>query len=310
MKSLFIIGNGFDLDHKIDSSYESFRRYLKIRYPDANEDELIMPEVTMGHHGEEIYNDDEVVSFLLRIISEAEGYEWKDVEKSIGLLDFSECFDYSFYELDEDGDIDSWKQTYTNEDIASNLLLPVSNITKYFSDWIDTIQINASVLPKKDFKRLINPDEDLFLTFNYTDTLEKIYNTKMVCHIHGKQGGEILFGHGNVEDYYEKNMDRYIGAENVLDEIQNNLRKDTVGAFQQHLDFFNKIKGEVDKVFTYGFSFSEVDRIYIREICKRLPDNAVWYLNDYDDSNKREQFASILRSFGFLGEIADYHIQN
>ena len=104
--------------------------------------------------------------------------------------------------------------------------------------------------------------------------------------------------------------DRYIGAENVLDEIQNNLRKDTVGALQQHLKFFNKIKGEVDKVFTYGFSFSEVDRIYIREICKRLPDNAVWYLNDYDDSDKREQFASILRSFGFLGEIADYHIQN
>ena len=148
MKSLFIIGNGFDLAHGINSSYESFRQYLKTTYPDANEDELIMPEVKIGHHGEEIYNDDEVVGFLLRIITEAEGGKWSNVEESLGLLDFSECFDEAFYDLDEDGDIDSWRQVYTNEDIASNLLLPAGNISKYFSNWIYTIRVGASVLPK------------------------------------------------------------------------------------------------------------------------------------------------------------------
>lgn len=43
MRSIFIIGNGFDLAHNIDSSYESFRKYLKKQYPNANEDDFVLP---------------------------------------------------------------------------------------------------------------------------------------------------------------------------------------------------------------------------------------------------------------------------
>lgn len=308
MKSLFIIGNGFDLAHEIDSSYESFRKYLKKEYPDANEDELNLPEIRMGHHGEEVYSDDEVVGFLLRIISEAEGDEWNNVETSVGLLDFSECFDQAFYDLDEDGDIDPWHQVYANEEIALNLLLPASNISRYFSNWIQTIQIGASVLPKMDFMELIDQVNDLFLSFNYTDTLEKVYGVKEVCHIHGKQGGEILFGHGNMEDYYDKNMERYIGAEPVLEELQNSLRKDTKGALKRNREFFEKVDGTVDKIYTYGFSFSEVDLIYIKEICGNLSDRSVWYLNDYDGAKKREQWKAIIKACGFTGSFDIYHI--
>lgn len=34
MKSLYIIGNGFDRAHNLDTSYWSFREYLDDKYPD------------------------------------------------------------------------------------------------------------------------------------------------------------------------------------------------------------------------------------------------------------------------------------
>ena len=40
--------------------------------------------------------------------------------------------------------------------------------------------------------------KDVFLNFNYTETLEIVYQVKAekVCHIHGKRGEELIFGHG------------------------------------------------------------------------------------------------------------------
>lgn len=76
----------------------------------------------------------------------------------------------------------------------------------------------------------------IFFTFNYTETSEKVYriNKENVCHIHGKQGGEILFGHGNTKDYTDEYMDKNIGSENALSELDNFLKKDTKRALKEH----------------------------------------------------------------------------
>ncbi len=304
--NLFIIGNGFDLSHNLKTSYENFKDYLKNKYQGVNYDKFVMPEVYMGGDGEEIFNDIDAVSFLIRTISITEGNQWNDIETTLGNLDFSECFDWLDYALDSEGDIDILKQAYLNEDIASNLILPTINISKYFSDWIDTITIDDKVSIKKDFLNLINPYEDLFLTFNYTETLEKVYKVKNICHIHGKQGNEILFGHGNDTGYYENNMSSYIGVEDAWCQIHWNLRKDTVNALKKHMYFFNEIDSKVEKVYSYGFSFSEVDAIYIREICSRLTNsNIIWYLNNYDKS-KHGEYKKILRRCGYKKRFGTY----
>jgi len=307
--NLFIIGNGFDLTHGLKTSYEDFRVYLQTKYPEADADEFVMPEVYTKPNGGEAVDDVVVVSFLLRIISMTEGDKWKDVETTLGLLDFSEYFDGVDYDRDSDGDIDLWKQVYINEGTALNLILPTVKITEYFSDWIKTINVNERILVKNDFAKLIDPNEDLFLTFNYTETLELVYRARNVCHIHGKQGEEILFGHGNDKDYYEDYMISYIGAENALDEIYRSLRKDTEGALKRHIDFFNKIDSKIDKVYSFGFSFSAVDAIYIQEICNRLGNqNIVWYLNDYDNEVKREEYKKTIRKCGYKGLFDTYSI--
>lgn len=308
--NLFIIGNGFDMAHGLKTSYEGFHTYLQNKYPEADGDIFTMPETSTMPDGGEVINDDDAISFLMRIISLTEGDEWNDVESTLGHLDFSECFAGIQYERDSDGDIDFYKKVYINQDISLNLMLPTTKVSEYFSDWIDTIEIPDRESKKDDFARLINADEDLFLTFNYTQTLEHIYAAKKVCYIHGEQGKEILFGHGNDTDYSEEIMSSCIGAEFALMQIQSSLRKDTASALEKHKGFFNEINSRVDGVYSFGFSFSEVDTVYIEHICSRLTNpKIVWFFNDFDDEVKRDKYKDTLRECGYKGKFSTYSVK-
>ncbi|MGY5341096.1 bacteriophage abortive infection AbiH family protein [Paenibacillus glucanolyticus] len=306
MSSLFIIGNGFDLAHGMKTSYEDFRQYLKGNYPDASFKGYV-PEGKMMPNGGMSYNDIDTIGFLMEVISNAEpdGEQWSDLETSIGFLDLDEYLDdWS----DDDEDDNDWHKVYRNQDVASNLAGAILEITDYFSDWIGTIEI-GECYSKNDIAQLIDGEQDFFLTFNYTETLELLYKAKNVCHIHGKQGGKLLFGHGNDTDYTDKYMDQYIGSEDHLQDMQRRLRKDTTGAINRNRIFFNSITMTVDKIYSYGFSFSKVDEVYIKEICQKLTtDNVTWFLNDFDDEIKREQYIETIQSCGFRGEFDTYHI--
>jgi hypothetical protein len=311
MANLFLIGNGFDLSHGLSTSYQDFRRFLLSHYPNIRMDELIIPEGIMSPNGEIIYNDEKVLSMLFYLLNEAERNEeeWKDIETSMGYLDFSEAFDWNDDILDKDGDIDFWKTSYRNEDIAANFIFPTKKLQKFFAEWVNSININ-SAKPKKDFKKLLR-DGDQFLTFNYTETLEEVYNIpyRNICHIHGKQNEEIFFGHGNLEDYSERYMQQHIGSENGLSQIDNQLRKRTDIALQKHKDFFIYLEEiNINKIYSYGFSFSEVDTIYLVEIFRQInTEEVTWYFNDYDISSVGERML-LLEKYGFKGNFNTFHI--
>jgi hypothetical protein len=311
MTKLFLIGNGFDLSHGLKTSYQDFRGYLLSHYPDIEVDELITPEGKMLSDGGIYYNEEEVLSMLFYLLNQAERSEeeWNDIETSLGYLDFSEVFDWQGDILDKDGDVDLWKTAYRNEDLASDLVIPTTTIQKYFSEWVDIIKIN-SAKPKKDFIRLVE-DEDQFLTFNYTDTLEEVYgiDDNNICHIHGKQNQEIFFGHGNTEDYYESYMQQNIGSENDLSNIDRQLRKRTDIALQKNNDFFINLEMlKINKIYSYGFSFSEVDKIYLEEICRQInTEKVIWYFNDYDISSVGK-YMVLLKQCGFKGNFNVFHI--
>lgn len=309
MASLFVIGNGFDLSHGIKTSYEDFHQYLLSEYHEAKSDVLIVPFNTTGHHGETVYDDDAIAGFLLYLISyaEPEGDKWSDLENSLGELPFGECFN-GISADNRDEDWDPWDDVYRNQDTAQNVEDSAIRIKTFFSDWINTITIDGKTPVNPNFLKLIDADLDLFLIFNYTRTLEILYKAKNVCHIHGTQGEELIFGHGNTEDNYEKNMGRYPGAEGALQHIQTELRKDTGRAISEHSVFFKGLSS-VDKIYSYGFSFSEVDIIYIRKICRVLPTEKItWYLNDYNSSQERKEFKRKIKKSGFKGIFDVYKV--
>lgn len=300
MKKLFIIGNGFDVAHKLPTKYSDFHDYLIETYPEASDEYLIVPESFIMQDGDERYNDDEVVGFLLKIITETEatGEAWSDLENTLGRLDFDECFNDWYADDDDDNE---WRKANRNEDTAANVSGAVKMIKEYFSDWIETIDI-FDTERKIKFYYLIDPSNDLFLTFNYTETLEEVYEAKNVYHIHGKQGGKVVFGHGNDMDNYDEYMNRNIGSENHLSELQAALKKDTQTVISQNKSLF-KAFGEVDEIYSYGFSFSDVDMVYIKEICNASPtENIVWYIHDYN-STKFDVFKEKIIDCGFKGKF-------
>lgn len=311
MAKLFVIGNGFDRGHGLKTSYDNFREYYLAKFPGIKTDELTIPASTRFSDGEERYDDEEVLSMLFYLINSTveNNKEWKDIETSIGEFDYGEFFDDSddYYNEEEDYE---WELAAKNENIASDLIIPTTRIQNYFSEWIDTIKIN-SINPKEEVKNLMNK-EDKYLTFNYTETLEKVYdiNFDSICHVHGKQGEEIFFGHGNEEDYTDEYMISNIGSQDNLSDIERQLKKDTNKALRQNMNFFESLrKSDINRVYSYGFSFNKVDSIYMKEICKRInTENVIWYFNDYDNERKLKQYQEQLRECGFLGCFSRFHI--
>ncbi|WP_223546835.1 AbiH family protein [Priestia aryabhattai] len=69
MSNLFIIGNGFDLDHGLSTSYENFRKYLITKYPNAlNIKSSFNIKSTAMRYGRKTYNLEKVVAFLIAVI--------------------------------------------------------------------------------------------------------------------------------------------------------------------------------------------------------------------------------------------------
>ena len=77
--------------------------------------------------------------------------------------------------------------------------------------------------------------------------------------------------------------------------------------------FFQKLENEnITEIYSYGFSFSDVDMIYIKKICSDVDtDNVIWYLNDYglDDTKKsRIEEKIYVKNGGTLYITAKNHI--
>ncbi|MBE6058006.1 bacteriophage abortive infection AbiH family protein [Clostridium sp.] len=308
MKNFFIIGNGFDLAHNVKTSYEEFHKYLEDNYC-YKEDLFNIPESNMLPDGGEIYDDDEVVTILINLISQAEelGENWSDIETSLGLLDYNTYLEgyKDVYIEDDDGDGDNlWKSDYLYEDVSRDMYNCTIKIKELFYDWANTIDISDCV-KKNKFIDLVNVEDDIFLTFNYTTVLEEIYNAKNVYHIHGVQGGDIIIGHGKNE-CDSKSM--YIGSESSLEKLHEDLKKKTEEIINS-FEIFKMDFGDINEIYSFGFSFPEVDMPYIAEICNKInTQNTIWYLNNYESEEIRGIYKEKIRACGFKGSFKVYNL--
>ena len=116
--------------------------------------------------------------------------DWWSVEETLGNLDLKEFF------LDKSDEI--FEEHYDDKEW---LLYDVAECFKYLEKlaalWASQIEV-SNVQPIKDFSKLINSDRllkinnDLFITFNYTPTLEVVYGVEEVVHVHGVAGGRVM----------------------------------------------------------------------------------------------------------------------
>ena len=95
-------------------------------------------------------------------------------------------------------------------------------------------------------------------------------------------------------------------------ELNARLRKNVEDILKEKrtIDFLNRIeKTNVEKVFSYGFSYGDVDMPYMKEICKHLGNKAIWSFNNYDSEEKISVFEDKLRKAGFSGSFDRFEVK-
>lgn len=299
MSTLYLIGNGFDIAHGIYTPYSSFRKYLsenhEVFLSRFEEMYYIQPlDDTDPWYTEEAQKEWE--SAVLHNL-------WKYFEEEIGCPDVDGMYGYATSMVDSmpsegvKDTLDSfWKKEYGFS----------RDLQRYVLEWLETIDISSATVRKKD---LVGDDSDLFISFNYTNTLEKVYGIRKVLHIHGGLPScstvPPIMGHGNkaIIDKYRRqaieaaheDIDWAESINNAIADFCESLFKDTDKYIKTNDGFFSDLK-DVNQIISIGSSFGNVDIPYLERIAKEVKPTTKWIIYYYskDDRNHLKDVFGIL----------------
>lgn len=294
-QTLYIIGNGFDLHHGMDTSYLSFAKFMKLKYEKVY-------DLFIEHFGLTQIDQNTKWDPLWAIFEEVLGQIHADefLEKfaehaaNPGAPDFS------------DGDWDTTAVLIQQE--IDELLNGMDLAFKLF---IENVNYPKCVF----FKKLQINDKAIFLNFNYTHSLEKYYgvsrNNIKYIHNRAKENNKLLLGHGvkspnpfpeelppigaseeelemwndNMSENYHLSIERgKWQIENYYSRSLKNVSK----VIEDNLDFFKQLK-KVKNIIVIGHSISEVDHPYFKVILENIDIKSVnWTISFYNDSSKQK----------------------
>lgn len=284
IKNLYIIGNGFDIHHGINSSYGAYHQWM--------ED---------NGHWDAINEIDEIYGG---------GYEWwSDLENGLGELDMDAYSREKAREYSPDYGDDGFRERdmYAAEyAVELEFDSMVDALKSSFTEWIE--QLNNPDINKKIPLAKKNAS---FLSFNYTATLEDFYNIprERVWHPHGyirSADGDYFLGHGKESDqlrielnaqrprppknaseeelseYYQEILDYSLGrAQDATISGVASLRKPVTEIIASNIDFWKAIRG-VTHVYILGYSFSSIDEPYLDKIMSSICQRRVkWTISYY-----------------------------
>ena len=155
-KQLYIIGNGFDIFHSVNSRYSDFKNYVE-----ENDKDLFEAL-------EEYFNSDEL---------------WSDFEETLAYIDTDKIIDDASNFLVSYG-AEDWSDAYHHDyqyEVQRAIDVVTVTLKELFVKWILSLEIPIS-------GQLKLPTSSAYLTFNYTETLEKAYKISYsnIIYIHNK----------------------------------------------------------------------------------------------------------------------------
>lgn len=287
--SLYIIGNGFDRHHEIPSDYRDFANFLN-------------------------QNDSETYRYVEEYFPVDENFWWEfetrlaDFDADL-LLDHAQNFLVS-YGADDWSDAYHHDYEYEIEQVVSRLSGKMRN---RFSEWIRSLPIPD----RNSVSALLHIDPSAkFLNFNYTSTLQRVYEVPRanVLHIHGcsdKQADRLILGHGwqrASEDRYARAVDedtdtRVAGGYELIDRYFADTFKPTEKIISDHSAFFKSLEN-IRKIRVLGHSLSDVDKPYFDAVMENIDTSVVqWEISYHSDANGAK---ARFESFGIDSNLVNY----
>lgn len=268
---LYIIGNGFDISHEMPTQYSDFKKHLRSKDPaaaDMLEEYLSCRDL------------------------------WTDFERALGTIDARRILttESEEYLPSRPGEIPDERDF---SQVADAMSFKTQNlherILKELKNWISNVAI-----PSHRIDYLIDTQDSLFFTFNYTKVLEKLYQIPdtRVMHIHGYTDSPII-GHGNT---YHKSYFREEEAWWLTDEADDAARsflkkthKDVSEIISRHHKYFSGLS-HIDSIEIIGHSMNDIDMPYYEVIRRSVREDAKWtiYWHSPDDKEAAEHLVSHL----------------
>lgn len=258
----FIIGNGFDRAHGMPTGYGDFKRWLIENY-----------RLDVIHELQSAYPIQKGDDYLL----------WCDFEKALGEYDFDTVINRS------------WENLYLTEVSLGNQLLGGGLIAtqlpeiidEAFSKWVRSIQMPTERVYDNITK------SSIYLSFNYTDTLEQLYEIpdRHVLHIHGRasKGDKLIVGHNrmiNPADFWDDNIEMRENNERMQRLTDMNTLCKPVYEIIERNEWFFKRLNSVKDIHIIGHSCETVDYPYFRKVKESVQINSLWHFNPHSDDDK------------------------
>lgn len=279
MKNLYIIGNGFDLHHGIQSSYWSYMNWVQTNYP-------------------ELFKEIEHT-----FIGASKDSWWADFENGLDDVDW-------FYNINNISSGSAYvvgNIKITGKTSSRRLLRLYNAIQATFTQWVRHLspQINSVA------HDIIIDINARYLNFNYTSTLQHVYLVPddNVLHIHGNalRGDKLIIGHSSNGDIFhimQVELVDYMSDTMEMASAIGNFRKPTEKIIARYQLFFDSLT-DVEQVITYGFSFSPIDMPYIIEIHRHLSNEAAWRVYVHSDRDKK-RMAVVQNELNLNMELIDW----
>lgn len=305
MKTLYIIGNGFDIHHGLDTRYQSFAEYLS-----QNSSEVY--DLLLEYYGLPDITDPD--------LPYEEYALWSRFELALADLDYNSVLGDNSDLTANPGAGDFKDRDWHSYQIQMELIIKelTTTLISNFNDFI--LEVDYENIPKEVSIEL--EDDSHFLNFNYTDTLQEAYavSEKSITYIHNRADPDncsLILGHGtdpkNFEEeeevppaglseeelyeWHEQMSDQFdFSYESAKQEIlgyYTKAFKNTASIIESNSRFFSSL-GKVEKVIVLGHSISQVDIKYFEELHARLNKNVIWNVSYYSDLEKKAQKEALL----------------
>jgi hypothetical protein len=277
MPKLYIIGNGFDINHNLETGYDSFHQFIKVNYPDL--ENLFEEYFRLNTNKDNLWSDFE---------NDLGTFNWKSFFDEINNIDiYDEKFRPSFVYCIED-------------ELKQEADALIEQIKDAFQNWLNQIDLESTNI-KIDFD-----SKGSFLNFNYTLTLEKVYKipSANIFHIHGDietNQNSLIFGHNKeltempeIDENGDSNRTMFTDSENAAKYPFYSFQKPVNEIISENKSFFESIRN-IDEIEIYGHSLNQIDIPYFEEIIKQTNDSTNWKVSFHKEKERKTHLQTLLK---------------